>query len=289
MYPLEEVAVHNMDRTLFEAPSLESEVGPRRRARPQPCSEGDIAWLLGVPLGTGRNELQGFDQAFAGTTGARFRDLIVRAANEFSLHPAILAVNALAETDRAFYMRRGPVSNVLIGLDHWDEQRQQVRRRLGVTFTTSIIVDPGFPNCTIVGGVCHFINERGNDTGRMHLFRSGRDGLRAMAAWLRVLEGRLIDSVGNLFGWVGISEPLRMALIRLSYNPGRNNPRELAQRTLATVEAGGDPRRHFPLTGAGGTSSPLRTSVIRAAQAWHLANTVVGAEIPCPSGQLPRL
>jgi hypothetical protein len=280
--------MHNIDRTLLEAPGFDMEAGPEGGRPGQACSDRDISRLLGVPLGDRRNELRGFDQVFAGPVGARFRDLVVQTAREFSLHPAVLAVNAMAEIQRRDpYLRPNPVSNAQVGVDWWDRQRHEVRRVLGITIPTQSIRDPGFLDCTIVGGVCHFINEQHNDTGPMHLFRSGRDGLRAMAAWLSVLERRLIDSVGGLFGWVGIPEPLRIALIRVSYNPGRNRPLEIAKRSLASVDAGQDPRRNFPLQGAASTSHPLRTSVIRAAQAWHLANTVLGPPIPCPGGRLP--
>jgi hypothetical protein len=64
------------------------------------CSDRNISRLLGVPIGRGRDELHGFDGAFRGPTGARLRTNVIRAAKEFSLPPALLAVNGLSETYR---------------------------------------------------------------------------------------------------------------------------------------------------------------------------------------------
>jgi hypothetical protein len=251
-------------------------------AQAQGCDDADISRVFGVPRGTHRDELLGFDSAFAGPTGGHFRDMIVRAANEFRIHPALLAVSALAETGgRGNWLRSGGIDNVLIGLDFWDQQRNTIRNQLRKTFPARLITDPRSPDCTIVGGECHFVNERGRDTGRMHMFPSGQDGLRAMAAWSSILERRLIDATGGLSRWIVIPISLQWALTRLSYNPGRNNPRKLARRTLADVDAGRDPLRNFPRTGPGGSHHPVRASVIRAAQALHLANIVFGSNVPC--------
>jgi hypothetical protein len=250
-----------------------------RVARPGPCGDAAISRILGVPLGRSRNQLGGFDRALTDRSGPRFLTMVVRAANEFTISPALLAVNALAETGRDDYF--GAVDTAQIGLDHWERHRREIQRRLGRTFRTSIVTDPTNPNCTMIGGECHFRNERGRLTGRIYQFASAQEGLRAMAAHLRVLEQTLTDKTGGLFGWVGIPEPLQWSLVRLSYNPGKNNPGELAQRALADVDAGRDPRRNFPLRGPGDGKHPFRASVIRAAQAWHLANTVFARPLPC--------
>jgi hypothetical protein len=196
-------------------------------------------------------------------------------AAEQSVHPALLATNALSEVPRHVYLRTRPVSNALVGLDYWDEQRHVVRRRLGVTVPSTLLRDASDANCSFqIEGVCHFVNERGRDAGRMHLFRNGGDGLRAMAGWLRVLELRLTEAVSGRESWARLPEPMRMTLIRYAYNAGPVPARRSASRVMSLVESGRDPAvvlRHS--TGA------LRWAVIHAAQAWHLAGTGLGAPV----------
>lgn len=287
----------------------------------QPCSDADISRIFGVPQGTGRFKLQGFDSAFDGRKGERFRDMIVSVANEFGIHPAFLAANALAEDDsRDDWLRLSPggIDNIEAGLDFWDEFRRTIKGQLGLTFKTTIrpLTDP---RCTDVGGECHFIRREkkkksgeieATDTGRIHRFATGEDGLRAMAAYLSVLEGKLIRALAmpqrlpsglmtkipGIFGWIAIPEPLQWALMRISYNTGLTPG--LAQRTAKAVDKGRDPLKNFPLKGPvfdseGNPCCARRRAIHHVAKALHLANTVLAGAArsdaadwqppPCPT------
>lgn len=250
---------------------------------PLPCPDERISERLGVPSGENRDELHGFDDAFEGELGERFRENVIRAARENHISPALLAMILLAEHGRSVYLSRGAVENAAVGLDHWDSQARIIELETGRIFRTTIVRDASNPYCTIPPGEteCHFINERGVDTGRLHAFGSGANAASAVGAWTAVLIDRLVDRV-NLFGWVGLSEEAQWALIRLSYNPGMNDPLALAQMMVDDVNEGRDPLARLPHEGPGGPEHPLRAATIRAAQALHLANTIFDLNIPCP-------
>ena len=246
---------------------------------PPPCSDPNISRLLGAPRGRDRNELEGFDNQFRGTTGAEFAALIQRVADATGLNPGFLASNVLAETgNNSAWTAGGPLDNAQIGLDFWHSQR----RYAGEGVTDYVITDPAHTDCTIVAGVCHFFNENGVDTGVMYGFPTADMALRAMANYLNHLESQLRDHVGPM-NWDRLPDAVRFAITRLAYNPGRNDPYAAAQRAVAAQMAGRNPLGTIPTSGPIlGSMTPFRTSVVRAAQAMHLSNTVFNEPLPCP-------
>jgi hypothetical protein len=246
---------------------------------PPPCSDREIIRRLRVRPGRGRNQLHGFDAQFDGPAGRRLRDMVVRAARRVRIHPALLAVNALAEKqDRTVWLAPGPIANTVVGLDFWDEHRRAVTRRLRLNIPTTVQRAPCLPGERVdAQGRCIFVNEQGRPTAPIHEFRSVRDAMMAMAARLRVLELELGDAAGR-DAWSAFPEAVRHALTRYAYNRGPIPARALARRAARAQAAGRNPTRILPPPGGG----PLRIATIRAAQAMHLGNRVFGRAIPCP-------
>lgn len=247
--------------------------------QPEACEPSALANRFSTGEGNARNDIGGFDRQFSGIRGQRFKGIVQSAASEYGLNPGCLAASALSETgNNRYWLQNGPVDSALLGLDFW----RNFRRIVGEGIFDSVVTNPNYPNCTIVEGKCHFINENGRDTGPIYQFPSGSEGMRATAAWLRELENRMQRHVGAE-QWASLPQTLQCALTRLSFNPGQSVPNELAASAVDLQQNGGDPMNVIPTDGPiRGSRSPARTSGIRAAQAGHLSSTIFDTPVSCP-------
>jgi hypothetical protein len=234
------------------------------------CSDADIAKALGIDLNTTRNGLFGFDSAFRGRTGAAFAAQVDKTARRVGLDPGLLATNLLAEIqDPATWMKAGPIQSHEVGVDYWDEERPRIRKAVPAakTIKEKIVRDAS-------GQPLHFINEAGNDTGPIHEFATGADGMLALSCSVAFRDARLRDSLrAGVYDRLPLA--VRFAAIRLALNAGLSP----ARRMVKDAAAGRDP---LVRKGPVGPSHPVRTASLRAGQAIHLSCTVFHNVLGCP-------
>jgi hypothetical protein len=228
-----------------------------------PCSDDQLRQQHGVPDKPRRESLDGFDSAFSGRDGARFRSLVETIAAEAGISPGLLAVNALTERDaRRDWLTPDPVATWQAGVDDWVSLDKAIRSRV-----------PGAPRITATATGEVFENELGREIP-VFTFGDGRDALRAIAWTLRYAEVRMTDD-----GWSGygsLSAGQRFALDRFAFNRGV----PAAVNLVRQVGASGN--SVLIDSGDASPSHPQRAATIRAAQAVHLANTVFGEGTSCP-------
>jgi hypothetical protein len=208
---------------------------------------GTLSETYMVIPGHQRFELFGCDGALQGRDGDRFRQLLVRIADEVGIDRGLLAVNAIAEHGASIYLAIREVESQEVGLDYWETLRSSVMTS-GVSGVTRIRAHP-------VAGR-QFRNEQGN-LMPVWAFRNGETALLAFAALLKVYDNR-VSAAGTL------NRVTRFALVRYAYN---RSPRDAVQ-LAATAAAGTDV---LPRTGPAGSSHPLRTATVRAVQGIHLS------------------
>lgn len=221
----------------------------------------ELAELIDIDQGAGRNQLSGLDSLFRGARGDLLRRRVSTVAVEFEVDPESLAMNAATEEDDiTVWLSNGEVLNTVVGLDFWHEERP------GIFAAMPAGSDP-IPSRELAEG---FINEAGNPTGPRHAFPNSLQALRALAARLRFTEQRLEAELGaSTFD--SLERMTKHFLVRLAFNSGFNSAG--SRQAIADVKAGRDPlirqRSRFERTGAG-TLGPRRAATIRAIQAAHL-------------------
>ena len=241
---------------------------------PQPCPDDTIANTMGIDRGEGRNDLEGFDNAFDGAAGERFKELVEQFANEFDIDPAILAVNALTETGRGTYLSRNKVRSVLVGLDFWDTLQQRVRNNVDGARSlsrTEVLRDSnGIP--------VNYENENFNDAGPIHLFNNGQDALRAMAATIKFYQNNHTGVIGSS-DYSNLPYEVRNAALRLHFHKGPGRARQLIREANS---ANADTKRVLLDQGPTGREYPVRTATVRSAQTSHVSQHQFERALPCP-------
>ncbi len=229
-----------------------------------PCSDERLRDQHGVPEGGPKRErLDGFDSAFAGRDGARFRNLVETIAAEAGISPGMLAVNALTERDtRGDWLSADPVTTWEAGVDDWVGLDKAIRSRV-----------PEAPQIPVTDTGEVFENELGRQMPA-RAFANGRDALRAMAWTLRYAEVRMTED-----GWAGygnLSAGQRFTLDRFAFNRG------IPAAVNLVKDAGASGQSVLKDSGTIHPSHPQRSATVRGAQAIHLANTVFGEGASCP-------
>jgi hypothetical protein len=221
----------------------------------------ELAELIDIDLGEGRNQLSGLDRLFRGARGDELRARVGTVAAEFEVDPESLAMNVVAEEDDIrVWLSTGEVLNTVIGLDFWHEERPRIFAVMPAG------ADP-IPSRELAAV---FINEADNLTGPRHAFPNSLQALRALAARLRFTEHQLEAELGAAT-YASLGSIERHFLARLWFNSGHNSLG--SRQAIADVRAGNDPlvrqRSRFERTGAG-KLGPRRAASIRAVQAAHL-------------------
>ena len=193
------------------------------------------------------------------------------------IDPAFLAMNFLTEGGRDLYLSNTPVPATGVGLDHWNSFRIQAEAQTGLTFSTGILNDPGSRWCSIMTSQgCRFVNRMGVDVGLVPTFLNGEDAALAVGARLRVLANGIEHAAAG-----GALEPrIYWMLVRLAYNPGQNNPQQMAA-ALALLSAA-QQLASLPSSGDVGPQHPHRTAAARSGQMLHLSTTFFGGLRSCP-------
>jgi hypothetical protein len=221
----------------------------------------ELAELIDIDLGEGRNQLSGLDGLFRGARGDVLRARVGTVAAEFEVDLESLAMNVVAEKDDIrVWLSNGEVLNTVIGLDFWHEERPRIFAAMPAG------ADP-IPSRELAAV---FINEAGNLTGPRHAFPNSLQALRALAARLRFTEQELEAELGAAT-YASLGSIERHFLVRLWFNSGHNSLG--SRQAIADVRAGRDPlirpRSRFERTGVG-ELGPRRAASIRAVQAAHL-------------------
>jgi len=197
-----------------------------------------------IPGHNGRYELFSCDGSLKGPEGERFRQLVIRVADEVGIDRGLLAVNAIAENNVSVFLASRHVESKEVGLDYWNTLRHSV--------LSSGIPGVGRIQAPDTGRV--FRNEAGNDVP-IYEFWDGPNALLAFAALLRVYDNRITAAAGP-----SLPKVTRFALVRYAYNAKPRGALDLARTAASGVEV-------LPLRGSAGPSHPLRTATVRAVQA----------------------
>jgi hypothetical protein len=201
---------------------------------------------------SGRHRLDGFDGIIDRKDPA-FLAMIDEVAAEYGIPPSVLLANWLRETGGRDHA--GEVTNRQNGMPSWHGRRGDDDLGAG-------IADRRLPG----------VYDDGVALDRpLYAFATERDAMRAHAAWLADSQERFVDHVGEE-EWNALPLSVQGALLRLTFNPGRNNPLTWADRAVAARQDGQDPASAFPQTGGFDSRHPLRTAQSAGAQAAHFHN-----------------
>ncbi|RJT32614.1 hypothetical protein D3227_26725 [Mesorhizobium waimense] len=229
----------------------------------------ELAELIDIDLGEGRNQLSGLDSLFRGSRGDLLRRRVSAIAAEFEVDPEFLAMNVAVEKDNInVWLSNGEVLNTVIGLDYWHEERPRVFAAMPAG------ADP-IPSRELAVG---FVNEAHNPTGLRHAFPNSLEALRALAARLRYSEQQIEADLGAT-SLESLESITKHFLVRLWFNSGHNS--DGTKQAVADVLAGRDPlirqRSRFEQRRTG-KLGPRRAATIRAVQGEHLRRQFFDAQ-----------